>query len=265
MKKKRIIPVFLLNNLQLVQSRNFKCFESIGNPFLSLKRFSEWMVDELIYLNITRVKNSEHEKKEIKNFTKLIQEISKYNFIPITIGGKIKELKQIYNYLENGADKIAINSFAYKKPKFINKAAKEFGSQCIVVSIDVKKIKKEYKVFIDNGSTNTNMNLHTWVDIVQSEGAGEILINSIDRDGSKTGYDFKILEKLKKKIKIPLIFCGGVGHWKDFKKALCRKEIDAVAAANIFHHFDQSDYLAKDYLINQNIKNIRPPKFFDLK
>ena len=128
-----------------------------------------------------------------------------------------------------------------------------------------KKINGEYKVFIDNGFTNTGVNVDTWVDIVQSEGAGEILINSIDRDGTKIGYDFKILETIKKKIKIPLIFCGGVGHWKDFKKALTRKEIDAVAAANIFHHFDQSDYLAKDYLIKQNIKNIRPPKFFNYK
>ena len=108
------------------------------------------------------------------------------------------------------------------------------------------------------------MNLETWVDIVQKEGAGEILINSIDRDGSKIGYDFNILKKIKK-IKVPIIFCGGVGHWKDFKTALNKKEIDAVAAANIFHHFDQSDYLAKDYLIKENIKNIRPPKFFDFK
>jgi imidazole glycerol-phosphate synthase subunit HisF len=262
MKKKRIIPIFLLNEMQLVQSRNFNDFEVIGNPFLSIKRFSEWMIDELIYLNITRIKNSEHEKNEIKKFTKLIQEISKHNFMPITIGGKIKNLNQIYAYLKNGADKISINSRAFKDPKFINEAAREFGSQCIVVSIDVKKINNKYKVFIDNGSTNTNIDLVDWVDIIQSEGAGEILINSIDRDGSKTGYDFKILDKLKNKIKIPLIFCGGVGHWKDFKMALKKKEIDAVAAANIFHHFDQSDYLAKDYLIKNKIKNIRPPNFF---
>ena len=91
------------------------------------------------------------------------------------------------------------------------------------------------------------MNLENWVDIVQSEGAGEILINSIDRDGTKKGYDFKILNKIKHKLTVPLIFCGGVGRWNDFKLALKKKEIDAVAAANIFHHFDQSDYLAKDY------------------
>tara|TARA_B100000965_G_scaffold398803_1_gene417524 strand:- start:4198 stop:4992 length:795 start_codon:yes stop_codon:yes gene_type:complete len=262
MKKKRIIPIFLLNDLQLVQSRNFHDFEVIGNPFLSVKRFSEWMVDELIYLNITRVKDFDQEKNEIKKFNKLIKEISKHNFMPITIGGKIKKLNQIYTYLKNGADKISINSYAFKNAKFINQIAREFGSQCIVVSIDVKKINNNYKVFIDNGSKNTNMNLVDWVNIVQNEGAGEILINSIDRDGSKIGYDFKILNQLKNKIKVPLIFCGGVGHWKDFEMALKKKEIDAVAAANIFHHFDQSDYLAKDYLIKNKMKNIRPPNFF---
>jgi imidazole glycerol-phosphate synthase subunit HisF len=262
MKKKRIIPIFLLNDMQLVQSRNFKNFEVIGNPFLSLKRFSEWMIDELIYLNITRINNAEHEKNEIKKFNKLIKEISKNNFMPITIGGKIKKLSQIYAYLKNGADKVSINSYAFRNAKFINETAKEFGSQCIVVSIDVKKVNKKYKVFIDNGLTNTNMDLVDWVNIVQSEGAGEILINSIDRDGSKIGYDFKILDKLKNKIKVPLIFCGGVGHWRDFGIALKKKEIDAVAAANIFHHFDQSDYLAKDYLTKNKIKNIRPPNFF---
>ena len=265
MKKKRIIPLFLLNNFHLVQSRNFNNFESIGNPLISLKRFSEWMVDELIYLNITRTKNSQHEKKENIKFLKLISEISKYNFIPLTVGGKIKKLDQIYKYLKNGADKITINSHAFYEPKFINKAAKEFGSQSIVVSIDTKKIDNDYFVYINNGSKNTNMKLDKWVDIVQCEGAGELLINSIDRDGTKKGYDFKILDIIKKKIKIPLIFCGGVGHWKDFKIAINKKEIDAVAAANIFHHFDQSDYLAKDYLIKNNIKNIRPPRFFNFK
>ena len=158
--------------------------------------------------------------------------------MPITIGGKIKKLNQIYSYLKNGADKVSINSYAFKNPKFINKTAKEFGSQCIVISIDVKKIKNKYKVFINNGLTNTNMDLVDWVNIVQNEGAGEILVNSIDRDGSKIGHNLKILNQLKNKIKVPFIFCGGVGHWKDFKMALKKKEIDAVAAANIFHHFD---------------------------
>lgn len=265
MKTKRIIPIFLLDDLKLVQSRNFDHFEHIGNPFLTVKRFSEWMVDELIYLNITRYNNKIFNKTEAKKFCKLIEKVSKHNFIPITIGGKINNLNLIYDYLKSGADKISLNTYAFKNVKFINDAAKEFGSQCIVISIDVKKINNDYKVFTENGKKNTNMNLNEWVKIVQSEGAGEILINSIDRDGTKKGYDFKILNSVKNKIKVPLIFCGGVGHWKDFKLGLKKKEIDAVAASNIFHHFDQSDYLAKDYLKKNNIQNIRPPSFFEFK
>lgn len=262
MKKKRVIPIFLLNDMKLVHSRNFKNFEPIGNPFLTVKRFSEWMVDELIYLNISRIKNKSHEKKENQIFLKLIAEVSKSNFIPLTVGGKIKSLEQIYKYLANGADKVSINTHAFYNKKFICNAAKEFGSQCVVISIDVKKVDNVYKVFIENGTKNTGMNINEWVNIIQSEGAGEIIINSIDRDGSKKGYDFKILDGIKK-VKIPLIFCGGVGKWNDFKLALNKIKIDAVAAANIFHHYDQSDYLAKDYLIKNKIKNIRPPSFFE--
>ena len=139
MKKKRIIPIFLLNEMQLVQSRNFNDFEVIGNPFSSIKRFSEWMIDELIYLNITRIKNSEHEKNEIKKFTKLIQEISKHNFMPITIGGKIKNLNQIYAYLKNGADKISINSRAFKDPKFIMKQQENLDHNVLLSLLMLKK------------------------------------------------------------------------------------------------------------------------------
>ena len=150
------------------------------------------MVDELIYLNISRDKSKSQNTQDMKKFIKLIKELSKHNFMPITIGGKIKNLKQIYQYLKNGADKVSINTEAFNNKKLINDAAKEFGSQCIVISIDVKITDKKYKVFINNGSINTGMNVEEWVSIVQSEGAGEILINSIDRDGSKKGYYFNI-------------------------------------------------------------------------
>ena len=260
MKKKRLIPIFLLKNGYLVQSRNFLQFENIGDPFISVSRFSQWMVDELIYLNINRDDNP----KQKNNFFKIIKDLSKKAFMPITVGGKIKNLNDIEKLLSIGADKITINSASFINRKLIINSAKEFGSQCIVVSIDVKKIDKEYFVFINNGKTNTNLKLEEWVKICQSEGAGEILLNSIDRDGSREGYDFEILNKIKKIINIPLIFCGGAGKWDDFRKCLIRKEVDAAAGANIFHHYDQSDYLAKKYLTQHKIKNIREPQFFNI-
>ena len=260
MKKKRLIPIFLLKDGFLVQSRNFNNFENIGDPFVSVSRFSQWMVDELIYLNINR----ENNLKQKKIFFKIIKDLSKKAFMPITVGGKITKLSDIDELLSAGADKITINTMAYKKRDIISSSAKEFGSQCIVISIDVKKINNEYLVFVNNGKLNTEMKLQEWVKICQNEGAGEILINSIDRDGSKQGYDFKILDKIKKKISVPLIFCGGAGKWDDFKKCIKKHEIDAAAAANIFHHYDQSDYLVKKYLTDNNIKNIREPQFFNI-
>lgn len=259
MRKKRLIPIFLLKDGYLVQSRNFSNFENIGDPFVSVSRFSQWMVDELIYLNINRDNN----QKQKKIFFKIIKDLSKKAFMPITVGGKISNLKDIDNLLSAGADKITINTAAYKKKGIIINSAKEFGSQCIVISIDVKKINNEYFVIVNNGKLNTGIRLQEWINICQNEGAGEILINSIDRDGSKIGYDFNILSKLKK-ITVPLIFCGGAGKWEDFKKCLRRKEVDAAAAANIFHHHDQSDYLAKKYLSDNKLKNIREPQFFDI-
>jgi cyclase len=187
------------------------------------------MVDELIYLNINRDDNP----KQKNDFFKIIKDLSTKAFMPITVGGKIKNLNDIEKLLSIGADKITINSASFNNRKLIINSAKEFGSQCIVVSIDVKKINKDYFVFINNGKTNTNLKLEEWVKICQSEGAGEILLNSIDRDGSKEGYDFEILNKIKKIINIPLIFCGGAGKWDDFRKCLIRKEVDAAAGANI--------------------------------
>lgn len=260
MKKKRIIPIFLLKDGFLVQSRNFNDFENIGDPFISVSRFSQWMVDELIYLNINR----ENNLKQKKIFFKIIRDLSKKTFMPITVGGKISKLSDIDKLLSAGADKITINSIAFKKRNFISNSAKEFGSQCIVISIDVKKIDNEYLVFVNNGTLNTEIRIQEWVKICQNEGAGEILINSIDRDGSKKGYDFKILDKIKNKISVPLIFCGGAGKWEDFKKCIKKDEIDAAAAANIFHHYDQSDYIVKKYLTDNNVKNIREPQFFNL-
>jgi cyclase len=137
MKKKRLIPIFLLKNRYLVQSRNFLQFENIGDPFISVSRFSQWMVDELIYLNINRDDNP----KQKNDFFKIIKDLSTKAFMPITVGGKIKNLNDIEKLLSIGADKITINSASFNNRKLIINSAKEFGSQCIVVSIDVKKIK----------------------------------------------------------------------------------------------------------------------------
>ena len=146
----------------------------------------------------------------------------------------------------------------------VNDAAKEFGSQCIVSSIDVKLINNEHKVFINGGKKNTNLNIEEWLKEVQDLGAGEIFLNSIDKDGSATGYDEQLIEKVSKIINVPLIICGGVGSYNDFEKGLKYEVVDAVAAANFFHYKDQSVYFSKKYLYEKKL-NIREPQTFEVK
>ena len=263
MKKKRLIPVLLLQNGYLVQSKGFNSFQNLGNPVHAVKRLSQWGSDELIYLDISRNNNYDIKRDDLKyknnpNFLSIIKEISKVTFMPITIGGKIKTLKDVEKRLKVGADKVAINSAVLKNPNLINEIAKEFGSQSLVVSIDVKIVNNEYRIFSDGGTKIVNYNLEEWINIVVKNGAGEILINSIDRDGAKKGYDIKLLKIVQKKSKIPVIACGGVGNWSHFYEGFKKTNVDAVAAANMFHYVDQSVYLSKKFLYEKKI-NIRKP------
>jgi len=268
MKKKRLIPILLLKNGFLVQSKGFNNFQNIGSAIPAVKRLSEWGSDELIYLDISRDNKYDLNRDDLKfvnakNILDIIEHVSKQTFMPITIGGKIKNLKDIESRLEKCADKVSINSAAFLDKKLINNASKEFGSQCIVGSIDVKLINNDYKVFINNGITNTNLNVNEWINNLQDMGAGEILINSIDRDGSGSGYDINLISKINDTIKVPLIICGGVGSYENFKEGLEFNKVDAVAASNIFHYKDQSVYYAKKILYESGY-NVRKPTLLEI-
>tara|TARA_B100000989_G_scaffold297474_1_gene283345 strand:- start:188 stop:994 length:807 start_codon:yes stop_codon:yes gene_type:complete len=268
MKKKRLIPILLLKNGSLVQSRNFVKFQKIGSPIPAVKRLSQWASDELIYLDISRDNNYDINRDDLKftnsnNILDIIEHISKETFMPITIGGKIKTLKDIEIRLKKCADKVSINSEAYRNRNFIKDAAKEFGSQCIVGSVDVKKINDEYEVFVDHGKTATKIKITDWIKILQDLGIGEILLNSIDRDGLGQGYDLELINKIDDIVKVPLIISGGVGKYEDFEKGLNFKSVDAVAAANIFHYKDQSLFFAKKFLFEKGL-NVREPKILKI-
>jgi len=268
MKKKRVIPILLLKDNWLVQSKVFSEYKKIGDPILGVKRFSEWDADELIYLNITGKKEFLSERSDTNNFTfksidEALIEISKVSNMPITIGGGIKSLKDIETKLANGADKISLNSEALRNPNFINIAAKEFGKSCIVISIDYRVDNSIPKVWNRNISDYKFPALMDWCHEVESLGAGEILINSIDRDGMKTGYDLDIIARISNSLSIPLIACGGAGNWGDMHKVLSETMADGVAAANIFHFQDQSIYHAREYLHSKGA-NVRPPTLTNL-
>jgi cyclase len=268
MIKKRLIPVILINNGFLVQSKNFGNYQNLGNPIHAVQRLSEWGSDEIIYLDITKnnsydIKRDDLKYKNSLNFLSIIKKASKVSFMPMTVGGKINSVKDVEKRFQVGADKVSINSAAIKSPKLIESIAKEFGSQCVVVSIDVKLNKNKYEVYSNGGQKKTTYELSEWIKIVNDYGAGEILLNSIDRDGSKTGFDLKLLKKAQSISKIPLIICGGVGIWEHFYEAFKLNNVEAVAAANIFHYNDQSVYLAKKFLYEKKI-NVRKPNLLSL-
>lgn len=269
MKKQRLIPILLLKNGILVQSKQFSRYQNLGNPTAAAKRLSEWASDELIYLDISRDSNYDLRRDDLKypnrhSFLEIIEDVAKVTFMPMAVGGKIRTLQDIEKRLILGVDKITINSQALADPAFITQAAKEFGSQCIVVSIDVKLQNNAYTVMSEGGAKATAYHPLEWAQIAESQGAGEILLNSIDRDGMGTGYDIELLADVSGNLGIPVIACGGVGEWQHFAEALEKTNVDAVAAANIFQYTDQSVYVAKKYLYEHDC-NIRPPDLLSLQ
>jgi len=268
MKKRRLIPIILLKDGVIVQSRNFFTFNNLGDPLPSVKRYSEWCSDELIFLDISRGQEAKNNRTDL-NFKKriilsdIIEDISKYCFMPITVGGKINNLEKIEQYLAKGADKVAINSFANLNHNFIESAAKKFGSQCIVNSIDVKKIDEDYKIFICNGSEMSRYSLREWLKISEESGSGEILINSIDRDGIGNGFDIDLINLVDNFVKIPVICSGGAGKYEDFLEVALQTNVDGIAAANFFQYKEHSVFLTKKLLFDKNL-NFRKPEFLKI-
>ncbi len=269
MKKRRLIPVLLLRNGWLVQSRNFRDYQNLGNPVTAVKRLSEWASDELIYLDISRddnydIKRSDQGYPNRKNFLDIITDVSKVTFMPITVGGKINKISDIEKRLKVGADKVAINTIAIHNPKFIQDSSKEFGSQCIVVSLDFYKFENQYFIFDNKTRKVTEINIYDFIKKVEDFGAGEIFLNSVNRDGKGNGYDIDFFNEISKKINIPIIACGGAGDWFDMYDIFDKTCVDAVAAANIFHYRDQSVFLAKKFLYEKNV-NVRKPDLLMIK
>ena len=258
MLKHRLIPNIILNNGNIVQSVNFKHTNVIGNAITAVDFFNSWAVDEIIVLDVSRTSDYR------KNFHKIISGLSKRCFIPLTVGGWIKNVNEIQEFLKEGADKICINTEAVKNPELIKESSKMFGSQFIVVGIDVKKDSSaNYEVIINRGSENTGMNPVNWAKEVEKQGAGEIFLTSIDQDGTKNGYDLELIKQVSEAVSIPVIAFGGVGKWEHFVEGIREGKADAVSAANIFHFTEHSTYNAKEFLVKSGL-NVRIPKFYKL-
>ena len=254
MLKNRLIPVLFLKNGFLVRSELFSNHQKLGNPYAQVTRYNDWDVDELIYLDITREGNYENRSdlgdvKNLKTYEEIIKEVSSKCFMPLTFGGGIKTIDDARSRFELGSDKITINSQAIKDPSFINQLAEEFGSQAIILSIDSKLTEdKINKVFTEWGSKETNLKTVDWARECQERGAGEILINSIDRDGTAEGYDINLIKSITEVTSIPIIACGGVGRYKDFITGIVEGKASAVAAGNFFNFKELAYPIAKNEL-----------------
>ncbi len=229
MRIKRVIPCLLLRNNGLVKTIKFKDSVYVGDPINAVKIFNEKEVDEIVFLDIDATKN-----KREPSFG-LIQKIASECFMPFSYGGGIDSLQQMEKIIKSGAEKIIVNSNAFLQKNFIRKAVTHFGSSTIVVSIDVKKRFLEgYTVFTNGGSLNTGKKPVEYAKDMEDQGAGEIFLNSIDRDGTMEGYDIELIKTVSQSVKVPVIACGGAGKLSDFSKAVKEGGASAVAAGSFF-------------------------------
>ena len=261
MLKTRLIPVLYIKNGLIVRSEGFSYHQNIGNVVDEAQRYNEWNVDELIYIDISREKHydlrrDDHKTKSYSSIDNIISQISKVCFMPLTFGGGIRTIEDVGYRIKNGADKVTLNTGAFENPKLITDGAKKFGSQAVVVSIDYKIIKGRPIVFTNFGQNNTKTDLFKWIKKSESLGAGEIFLNSIDRDGKANGYDVKTIAKAVKSTKLPIVACGGAGKLNDFVNLARKVNISGIAAGNIFHFTEQSYPRAK-ILLKQNKLNFR--------
>lgn len=244
---KRIIPCLDVKDGRVVKGVNFVGLKDAGDPIEVAKRYNQEGADEITFLDITAT----HENRG--TIVEIVKEVAKEVFIPLTVGGGIRELNDIYKLLNVGCDKVSINSAAIKRPDFVDEGAKRFGSQCIVVAIDAKRVGKSWNVFINGGRIDTKKDAISWAKEVYDRGAGEILLTSMDKDGTKSGYDLELTSAISEAVEIPVIASGGAGTMEHIKEVFTKGEADAALAASIFHYREIDIMELKRYLKENEI------------
>lgn len=247
MLTKRIIPCLDIKNGRTVKGINFLDLKDAGDPIELAQKYSDEGADELVFLDISAT------EEERKTLVDLVRKVAATINIPFTVGGGISAVKDVELLLNNGADKIAINSSAVKNPNLINELALNFGSQCVVVAIDAKQIEGVWKVHLVGGKIATDLDLFEWAKEVELRGAGEILFTSMDNDGTKNGFANEALAQLSKTVNIPIIASGGAGSIEHFIDAFEIGKADAALAASVFHYQEIEIKDLKTALKNKSI------------
>ena len=248
MLKKRIIPCLVVKGGRVVKGINFVDLIDAGDPVEQASIYNQNGADEICFLDIT----ASSDKRDILLDT--VKKTAECCFVPLTVGGGVRSIQDIRKLLLAGADKVSINTAAIKNPDLIKESANKFGSQCIVVAIDAKKTKNNtWEVFTHGGREPTQLNALEFAKLAQENGAGEILLTSMDRDGTKEGYDIELTKKISSSLNIPVIASGGVGNLEHLKDGIIKGGSSAVLAASIFHFGEYSIQEAKEYLKKENV------------
>ena len=245
---KRIIPCLDVNDGRVVKGINFVELKDAGDPVEIAKSYNEQGADELTFLDITASSDGRGLLFDI------IEKVANQIFIPLTVGGGVRNCEDIRNLLNSGADKVGINTSAILNPNFVSESSSRFGSQAIVVAIDAKKVDDHYEVFTHGGRNATGIDAIMWAKKMADYGAGELLITSMDRDGTKSGFDNNLMKSISNSVDIPIIASGGVGTLKHLVDGVKDGEADAVLAASIFHYGEYTIQEAKNYMHEHGIE-----------
>lgn len=247
MLKKRIIPCLDITDGRVVKGVNFLNLRDAGDPVEWAKKYDRDGADELIFLDITATSNNR------ETLIDVVEAVSDQIFIPFTVGGGIRSVEDMRKILKAGADKVSINTAAVKNPSLVYEGAQEYGNQCIVVAVDVKREDDKFLVYIRGGRERTDINALWWCKEVEKLGAGELLVTSMDRDGTKDGYDLELLKAITSRVNIPVIASGGCGKLSHLYDAITEGGASAVLAASIFHYGEFTIPEVKKYLKERGV------------
>ncbi|MDC0422867.1 imidazole glycerol phosphate synthase subunit HisF [Methylophilaceae bacterium] len=245
---KRIIPCLDVNAGRVVKGINFVSLQDAGDPVEIARRYDEEGADELTFLDITASSDNRGLILDI------IESVAKEIFIPLTVGGGVRSPDDVRRLLNVGADKISINTSAILNPNLVAEASSRFGSQCIVVAIDAKKVGNHWEVFTHGGRNSTGLDAVEWAKKMVNLGAGELLLTSMDRDGTKIGFDIALTKLISEAVEVPIIASGGVGNLQHLVDGVLLGGADAVLAASIFHYGEFTIREAKEYMTNNNVE-----------
>ena len=247
MLAKRIIPCLDVDKGRVVKGVKFLNLRDAGDPVEVAKRYEEESADELVFLDIT----ASAEGRDI--MLEVVKRVAEEVFMPFTVGGGIRTVEDMRRILEAGADKVSVNTSAVKKPEIVREGALRFGSQCIVVAIDAKRKGNSWEVYINGGRTPTGLDAVEWAKRVQDLGAGEILLTSMDKDGTREGYDIELCRAVSEAVNIPVIASGGAGKKEDFFEVFEKGGVDAALAASLFHFREITIGELKEYLKERGV------------